>query len=512
MKLNPKHYRLFWDAHAWLGVSTSVVLFVLFFLGAFALFHEELVPWQEPRLRDSVTVTEAEALATANRAVADAIAEKPFELHFHPPGDMAPWIALSRAFGTEEDHEHFERWVHPVTGEWFEQGSDLGVFLYLWHFLYPLPGGMRIAGIFSIFLLFLAVSGLLLQLGRIVKEFVQFRPEGAPRTRWLDVHKVTGILALPFIAMIAWTGALLCLYVWWAGLFAATVLHGDGERAQRLSGQAPITVPAGEPGPLPDFVRAGETLRTVRPTATAAAFVLEHPGDRNASITIWYKDRNDLHQWGNLRTSAAGDELLFHNAPPGPNSYTFWTDALFALHYGSYGGLGLKMIYAVLALAGSLCILAGNIIWLERRREKPVTGDVWLARSTSGVCAGLCAAVGGIFLANQILPASMGGRPDLEHYAFYAVWISSIIYAALWGSAARSARHLLFAAALMLLLTLGIDMVKSGEFHLSGDANPWVTGTSWGLTGLAAIFIAAGEVIQRNIHPPQVAVMDPVTS
>ncbi len=41
-----------WDVHTWLGVMASVVLSVMFVAGAFALFHDELSTWEDPRVLD----------------------------------------------------------------------------------------------------------------------------------------------------------------------------------------------------------------------------------------------------------------------------------------------------------------------------------------------------------------------------------------------------------------------------------------------------------------------------
>ena len=49
MKL-PRHaFQTYWDVHAWSGAIAAIVLNAMFFAGVFALFHEEIALWQDPR-------------------------------------------------------------------------------------------------------------------------------------------------------------------------------------------------------------------------------------------------------------------------------------------------------------------------------------------------------------------------------------------------------------------------------------------------------------------------------
>jgi hypothetical protein len=47
MKLSRHAFTRFWDVHAWAGVAAGLVLHVMVFAGAFALFLEDLSAWQD---------------------------------------------------------------------------------------------------------------------------------------------------------------------------------------------------------------------------------------------------------------------------------------------------------------------------------------------------------------------------------------------------------------------------------------------------------------------------------
>lgn len=47
-KLSARAFARFWDAHAWVGVVSALVLYVMFWAGSITLFHEQLEEWEEP--------------------------------------------------------------------------------------------------------------------------------------------------------------------------------------------------------------------------------------------------------------------------------------------------------------------------------------------------------------------------------------------------------------------------------------------------------------------------------
>ncbi len=48
MKLHRRTFQLFWDVHAWASVVGALLLYVMFFAAAFALFYPQLDDWAEP--------------------------------------------------------------------------------------------------------------------------------------------------------------------------------------------------------------------------------------------------------------------------------------------------------------------------------------------------------------------------------------------------------------------------------------------------------------------------------
>src|SRR5690606_15505121 len=100
-------------------------------------------------------------------------------------------------------------WVDPTRGEFVARRERLSDFLYHLHFLrLPFTGLLELlAGVAAVALFVTIVTGLLIQLHRLLRELTQFRPAARTRTVASDLHKVLGVLGLPFQALYAFSGA-----------------------------------------------------------------------------------------------------------------------------------------------------------------------------------------------------------------------------------------------------------------------------------------------------------------
>ncbi|MFP2913240.1 PepSY-associated TM helix domain-containing protein, partial [Pyxidicoccus sp. 3LFB2] len=487
MKLSPRAYAVLWDAHAWAGVLSSLVLFVTFFLGAFALFAEELSPWQEPTFRAPIAVTEARAVQLAQQVADAEAAAKPAWFGISLPTDEEPWLRIWRVSpeGTIKP-----LWVDPVSGQQLGERSDLGEFLNAMHFLEPVPGGKHVTGFASAVLVLLIGTGLLLQLGRLVREFIQFRPGAARRVFWSDAHKVIGVVTAPFLLVFALTGGILWLDDWFEPAVVKTSLAGDA-KARELAVDWPSPPPAsGRPAGAPDLAHALELAKQRFPRSTHHWFFFDNLGDESGLVHLPGENEGTLHAFTHVRVSREG-ALVWARETGGASAYTRVMDPLFGLHFATWAGFPAKVLYALLSLLVAFGILAGNLLWLERRRAKqPGRFDAVLARLTSGFCAGLALAVAAVFVANQLLPAALADRPRWEHAAFHAAWVVALGSAFLDRSAATHARRLLLLSSALLVAVLLIDAVRTGRLPFASGL-PFVLATEVGLVALALLLAGA---------------------
>ncbi|MCK8500966.1 PepSY-associated TM helix domain-containing protein [Myxococcus fulvus] len=506
MKLSPRAYEILWDAHAWAGVLSSLVLFVTFFLGAFALFAEELSPWQEPTFRAPVAVSEARAVELAQQLAEAETRAHPVWFGISLPTSEEPWLRLWRM---SPDGAIKPLWVDPVSGRQLGERSDLGEFLNAMHFLEPIPGGAHLTGLASAVLVLLIGTGLLLQLGRMLRELVQFRPKGARRVIWSDAHKVIGVITAPFLLVFAVTGGVLWLDDWFEPAVVKTSLDGDLKARERIVDWPTPPAAVGRDAGAPDLAHALAVAKQRFPQSGHSHFFFDHLGDENGTVHLPGEREGTLHAFTHVRVARTG-ELLWARETGGGTLYSQVMDPLYGLHFATWARFPAKVLYALLAFVSAFGILAGNLLWLERRRAKGQSRfDTALAKLTSGFCAGLALAVGGVFVANQLLPAELPERPFWEHTVFLATWALSIASAWLDASPARHARRLLWGASVLLFLVPLIDAARTGRLPFaSGSAH--LLATELGLFALVLVLVGAAGVIRRLQRPPVLPSTAPV--
>ncbi|ATB50308.1 PepSY-associated TM helix domain-containing protein [Corallococcus macrosporus] len=493
MKLSPRSYSILWDAHAWAGVLSSLILFVLFFLGSFALFAEELAPWQEPTFRAPIAVPEAQAVQLAQTLAEAETAAKPLWFGISLPTAEEPWMRLWRM---SPDGAIHSTWLDPVSGQQLGERSDLGEFLNAMHFLEPLPFGKYLAGIASGVLLLLVVTGVLLQLGRLARELVQFRPETSRRALWSDAHKVIGVISSPFLFVFALTGGILCLSDWYSPAVVSSALDGDANAIEVAVDWPTPPAPSGQPGGPPDLAQALALAKARFPQSEHSWFFFDHLGDANGTVHLPGEMEGSLHAFTHLRVARDG-EVLWSRETGGGTLYTQVMDPLYGLHFATWAGFPAKVLYALLSWLMAFGILAGNLLWLERRRLQGKSRfDTVLAKLTSGVCAGLPVAVAVLFLANQLVPAELADRPRWEHAAFFVAWALCVAFAWVGGAPAGSAQRLLLLASAGLFAVPFIDAARMQRLPLTADS-AFVLATELGLFLLAALLAGAGHAISR---------------
>ncbi|QSQ17550.1 PepSY-associated TM helix domain-containing protein [Myxococcus landrumensis] len=505
MRLKSGTYRVLWEAHAWAGATASVLLVGMFLLGVASLFRHELEPWQEPRLRTPLVVDEARTMATLQQWM-DTRVERgsaPAVLNVVLPAPYAPWLGLG---WKEKDGSDVAVRVNPLTGEEVPERSDLGEFLFHLHFLYPLPGGMFIAGLVATVLLLVVGTGLVLQVGRFRRELVRFRPREALRTAWGDLHKVLGSVGLPFQAVMAWTAAIICLN---ATVMRPVMIHtafdGDVGAGLASTGYPGPLKRAGEAAPAPDVAKALEQARVSLPGVRHYRFAIRNLGDTQGFVDVRGYARQGLHEFTSVRVSRTGEVLNVRPAGgPGPSAWLL--EGAYVLHSGLYAGMGLRLVYALLGVLSALCVLTGNLIWLERRARGMRRVDVGLARLTAGGFGGAAFALAAVFLANQLLPDSLSNRPAWEHATFYGAWCLCVLGAPLYPRATEWAYGLLALAGGILVLLPGLDAWRNARPLLAPAGSPYVFFADLAFLFLGALFLVSAWVVRRMApSEPEVA-------
>jgi uncharacterized iron-regulated membrane protein len=499
MKLSPHAFHRFWDLHAWAGVVTGLVLYVMFLAGGFTLFHEQLEQWEEPlaqRARPATRTLDDDVaqITTALGTLPDALWLSPAEEH----GEAGLfWLA-----GTEWKSARLDS----RTGTLVEQRERLAHFTYGLHYLWHDVTGRALyllAGFLSLVWLLVLVTGLLIHLKDVVRQFHQFRPEKRGRLFFADLHKVLGTMGLPFQLMYALTGAFFVLAPLVNQAFTGPVFNGDEAKAERmLEGRPGFEV--SEPGaaatvlPLQDLA-----ARVAKELPHVNAYRLVHHGRDNGRFEAWGRGGGVPRGEVMLQLSEVTGEVLSRSDVGTTSTVRRW---ITGLHFGTFGGPAVRGLFLALTLAACFTILTGNWIWVARRRQSRV-----LARLTVGVGAGAWVAFGALLFASRALPFSLPSRGHVEDALFFVTLAACMTWAAVAKDvAALWWKQLALAAALWGLVPLLASMHSSAGLFGEGPRLPIVLGVDVAVLaiglGLGTIaWLLAPRVVNAPAAAPEAA-------
>ncbi|UJR82463.1 PepSY-associated TM helix domain-containing protein [Sandaracinus amylolyticus] len=457
MKLPPRAFVTFWDVHAWAGVIVALLVNAMFFAGVFALFRREITIWQDVCGHAIGAPCDAPIDPAVRGALATMESDGPLELYYVSGLDYgcAPLPVHVHAAGGAEH----TRLVDRRSGEVLPERSVVASFLVYFHFLYEPSviglAGMYVAGLVAWVLLLVLVTGVLIHLKDLVRQLHRVRHDAKPRVVWSDLHKVAGVMGIPFQVSMALTGAMICIAGLVFGLWTEVLFEGDAARAARVTeGHDPAPPATGEAREERSIDALIADARDVVPGLRPSFFMVEHPGDAAAIATVGGRVDGTPLAYGDAHMEAATGRVIHAWSPREERvlqTVERWT---YGLHFGWFGGLAARWLYALLGLAGCVTILSGNWIWIERRDPQRARRSTHLLeRLTIGSGLGVACAVGAMFAANRAVPVSWDAHWHIEVGAFFAAWTIAVGFALVAPSARVAVRGVLATAGAMFVAT-----------------------------------------------------------
>jgi uncharacterized iron-regulated membrane protein len=477
VKLSRHAFVTFWDVHAWGGVLVSLVAYAMFVGGTFSVFYGPLRAWQDP---PEVAPDRTQVDAAAMHAAADhGLAGKGLDVWL-PGTSRAPRAKIGFVEG-----DAYRELVVGEDGSLAPTTSRAADVLYQMHILYheAFPQGFYIAGLVAVAYLLALVTGVLLHLKDLGRQLFRFRRGAGRRALWSDLHKVLGVWGLPFQLMVAFTGAAICLAAIVTPYAAGPAFGDAGRGGTALYGDSAPPPPSGRAGPmLPPSALAAKAEAAV--PGLAAWWVRIAPyGDEHAHAIVYGDVEGTLSPQVLVELRARdGAVVKLHEAAAAQQVMSVFT----GLHFAVYGGLALRLVYALLGIGGCLTILSGNWIWLARRGAvRPSRGDRLLARLMIGIGGGLPVAIAAMLWANRLLPAN-AARGAREAWTLFGVLAAVVAVLAIAGAGF---------AAIPLLSAL------TRPAHLFNGGGPlgWaVAGVDLGLAVLGAMLAVTAVLLARG--------------
>lgn len=414
--------------HTWLGLLAGWILFAMFLTGTASYFRPEITRWMQPELNVQ-PVSSAYATETAV-AHLQALFPNDEQWTIYLPDDRTTNIRIFTRARPDPNPKALpaprrsELKLDPATGDPLKARETRGgEHFYRFHFQLqlPYPWGRWLAGLCAIFMLAAIISGVITH-KRIFVDFFTLR-WGKGQRSWLDAHNVSAVLALPFHAMITYTGliTLVAMYMPWpvAANYKEPAVFGTEaygvEPKQSASGRAAQLVP------IAPLVRAAvREWHGGRP----ASIVIRYPNDAAATVLIGRSGADRLNaRSASITYSGADGRRLSSSSEPGAALKT--AGVMLGLHLGSFAGPVLRWTYFLLGLTGAAMVGTGLVLWTAKRRKpgaKPFLGFRIVERLNIGAIACLPAGMAGYLLANRLIPADLPDRADIEVSVMFWVW------------------------------------------------------------------------------------------
>jgi len=348
--------------HKWTSLVCTVFLLLLCLTGLPLVFWEEIghLTGAEPDVAPAAAGAQPQNLDDlVNRALAEYPGDVPLFLGWD---DHSPSVYVNTGARPDTPPPQMHTAIlHQYTGEvlpapQFNEG--VMYFIYRLHtdVFVGLPG-MLFLGAMALLFAVAIVSGVVLY-GPFMRKlkFGTLRTGRSRRLAWLDLHNVLGIVTLGWAFVVGMTGAINTLaqpleQAWQTQQLGEFARRYEGRpRPQQLSplDDAVARARAAEPGMTPAFVSFPGT---------------GYSGDHHYGVFMHGNTPLTERLYRPVLVDAETGEITARPQLPG-----YMTTLLLSqpLHFGDYGGMPLKVLWALLDLLTIAVLVSGLYLWFKR--------------------------------------------------------------------------------------------------------------------------------------------------
>jgi hypothetical protein len=203
---------------------------------------------------------------------------------------------------------------------------------------------------------------------RIFRDAFTLRWGGSKRLQEAGLHNRLSVWGLPFHLVVTLTGVFFGLSSVLAVAVATAAYHGDTAKVYALL-DGPSVAPDARPAPLPAIAPMLTRLGIAGHLDRLNYIGIENTGTRGALISFEVREPGRLLRGERQFFNAAGQYLGPAGYAGGPAGKQIYAAAA-SLHFGSFGGLPVRLAYGALGLA--LCVVSASGIstWAARRRDQ----------------------------------------------------------------------------------------------------------------------------------------------
>jgi uncharacterized iron-regulated membrane protein len=348
--------------HRWSSLVSTLFALLLCLTGLPLIFSDEL--GRSPRLEHAVTDA---APASVDTMMAQARATR--------PGHVVPYLFFDRdkpivkiptAPEMTTDPASFYYQVFDIrTGQPIDVAQPNEGFMYVMLRLHVdvFAGvkGTLFLGFMGLLMVVAIVSGVVLY-GPFTRrlDFGAIRRSGSRQLKWLDLHNLLGIASLAWFSVVTFTGVI-------NTLAAPIEMAWQANQLVEMASQARAVENEGKRAPIDDVLRE---VRTAVPgmNVTTVAFP-GTPFSTPSHVAVFLTGNTPITNRilkPALVDASTGRVVSVRDMP-------WYATTLFMsqpLHFGDYGGLPLKIIWALLDIVTIVVLVSGLYLWWTKRRRR----------------------------------------------------------------------------------------------------------------------------------------------
>ena len=334
----------------WLGLVTGLGLIVVGLTGSILMFRSEIEGALHPPAAASTGATlgydDLIAKLRTNHPGHEINAiytplqdQRPLGIGLTKLGTSEqPWIEVARTTAAQISSEK----VPTFTGWLLE--LHYSFFAGLW--------GIIVVGFFGVLLIILSLTGVYLY-REFWSQFIRLRWRASARIFLADIHKTVGISSCGFNLILGFTGA-----VWNLGYWPWPHVQND---------------PVVKSAPWNTALSIDKLLTEAKTTHPdfnfATPYISMPPLGETIRFRAALKDQMPLRSPTGSWVEFDPQTGAYRGAQPitGQGWWPQFEDMFTALHYGTFGGWPIKILWAVLSLAPGILAVSGFMLWYRRK-------------------------------------------------------------------------------------------------------------------------------------------------
>jgi uncharacterized iron-regulated membrane protein len=471
--------------HSWVGIVTGILLFIVAFTGALAVFAKpELKYWAHPALQTETTLDyqgienvvqhHAQAVPPAYRE--EVVVFLPgarnyehltvlFENHETQQGELLTF-----------DHELtlLEQHKGKVSDLFQIRQTDFADFIANFHADLHLgrPVGLLLTGLMGLTMLASVITGFIIHRQKL-KQLFTFRKVAAWDIKLADAHRLFGVWGLLFHGVIAFTGAFLGLAtVLLLPAAAYVTFNGDQEKLVETFTTIPTPVLSQEVAPT-KLANILSNQTTLQPDVRIEVITVMGLNDSEGVVYLNATNSPDVARQLIQYQAATGERLdQFGQFEKLGGVSSPVLDLMFPLHFGNFAGILSKLLWTVLGLASALIPLSGLMMWVNKKaRQQHATFSTTtlnrLNRLIIGSCGGLVMACT-LLLPTQLLVNHMAFANHFTVFSavFFGAWLSYVIITFIVKCTSHVIQFLNYGCGLILLFSAIAHWILSPKIDI----------------------------------------------